>query len=331
MAGFAASAAAAPAGNPESAPAADSVLLSEQTDGDYLVRRYMVKDQGDAAYSVLYQINLATLSSTLGGNTRELDQLNTFINQLGSDTLMKVRSVIITGYSSPDGPAAFNESLARRRAQGFRTYVDRKYSLSKRFDVTTRSVAEDWEMCRSLVAQSNIPDRQNVLRIIDSNRPIEAKETELKQLPAAWEYMKRNILPPLRRVELSINYGEGTVVEVRTRIRPACPEPAPKPEPAAAKPEQCCVVIDDTATGILVEMPESGREFRRDVRQVERAIDREERTVRDATRPIEELSGKEARAARKLARREARVARRMARAEAKAAQKSYKALERGNR
>ena len=51
-------------------PAADTVMLSETTDGDYLVRRFIVKRPGDTDYSVRYQINLAKLSSTLDGNSR---------------------------------------------------------------------------------------------------------------------------------------------------------------------------------------------------------------------------------------------------------------------
>ena len=110
-------------------PAADTVMLSETTDGDYLVRRFIVKRPGDTDYSVRYQINLAKLSSTLDGNSRELGDLDDFVGNLMKDTLMRVKSVEITGYSSPDGPLKFNETLARNRAQDFKNYVDRKYGL----------------------------------------------------------------------------------------------------------------------------------------------------------------------------------------------------------
>lgn len=320
-----------------STSAADSVLLSETTDGDYLVRRYMVRNQGDADYTVRYQINLAKLAPSLDNNTNQLDRLGSFVDRLMRDTSMRVKSVTITGYASPDGSVAFNEALARKRAQDFKNYVDRKYDLSKRYDVTLHSVAEDWEMCRALVAQSSIPDKQTVLNIIDSSRSIEAKEQALKKLPPVWNYMKQHILPPIRRVELTIDYGEGTVVELRKRIVRPAPAPAPKPQEPC-----CCVVVDDSATGIIVELPVVGRDFgeyerelRRDLNRTERAYRhaerREEHFDRSEARTLEELSGKEGRAARKLARKEARVARKMAKAEAKAAKKSYKELERSMR
>lgn len=273
-------------------PAADTVMLSETTDGDYLVRRFIVKRPGDTDYSVRYQINLAKLSSTLDGNSRELGDLDDFVGNLMKDTLMRVKSVEITGYSSPDGPLKFNETLARNRAQDFKNYVDRKYGFSNKYDVTVNAVAEDWEMCRSLVAKSEVPDKQSVLDILDGSRSPDAKELALKKMPSAWNYMKKNILPPLRRVELTINYGEGSVVEQRTMI----PRPKPAPQPVC---EPCgCEVIDESITGIIVEMPGSDVDYKKELRE-----------------------------ARKIVWEQERAARKTAREEAKAAKKSYRELE----
>lgn len=194
------------------APGADSVLLSETTEGDYIVRRYLVRSSGDADFTMHYRISLATLDTSLGGNPKQLGDLNAFLSGLVGDTLRKVQSVAITGYSSPDGPVQLNEKLAAQRAQDFKAYADSKYGLSKRYTVRVNSVAEDWKMCRTLVAQSQIPDRTAVLQIIDGTQTPEQKELALEKLPAAWNYMKANILPPLRRVEVMIAYADGNIV-----------------------------------------------------------------------------------------------------------------------
>lgn len=299
------------------APAADTVMLSETTDGDYLVRRFIVKRPGDTGYSVRYQINLAKLSSTLDGNSRELGDLDAFVGNLMKDTLMKVKSVEITGYSSPDGPLKFNETLARNRAQDFKNYVDKKYGFSKKYDVTIHAVAEDWEMCRALVVQSPVPDKHSVLNIIDGSQSSDAKELALKKMPSAWEYMKKNILPPLRRVELTINYGEGSVVEQRTMIPK--PKPAPQPETASQPCEPCgCEVIDESITGIIVEMPGSDVDYKKEVREAEREI-------RQGVRDADHLSKKEIREAKRIAREQDRAARKIAKKEAKAAKAAEKA------
>ena len=47
---------------------ADTVLLSESADGDYLVRRYVVSSDKSDGYSIRYLINSANLMPKLDGN-----------------------------------------------------------------------------------------------------------------------------------------------------------------------------------------------------------------------------------------------------------------------
>lgn len=61
------------AGSAVPAPAADTVMLSEATDGDYIVRRFLVSVRATRIIRSDYQINLASLSAALDGNSRELD------------------------------------------------------------------------------------------------------------------------------------------------------------------------------------------------------------------------------------------------------------------
>ena len=293
------------------APAADTVLLSETADGDYMVRRFLVKSRNDTDYSVRYRINLATLNAALSGNSKELDELNAFVGDLTKDTLKQVSAVTITGYSSPDGPVKFNEALAARRANDFKVYLDRKYDFSKKYKVTVNSVAEDWEMCRTLVAQSSMPDKQAVLGILDGRQSPDQKELALKKMTAAGDYMKENILPPLRRVELTIDYKVNSIVEQRTLI------PKPKPTPQPAQPAEPYVVVDEQVSGIIVEMPNE-HEYKKEVRE-------ESREVKKEARAAEKLAKHEAREAQKIVRQQEKAAKKIAKKEAKAAKKAEKA------
>lgn len=303
------------------ASAADTVLLSETSDGDYIVRRAIVERKVDSDYSVRYLINLSTLDAALNGNTRELAELSSFVKAMMEDSLVKVNSVVITGYASPDGPEALNEQLARARARDFRNYVDRKYGFSKKFNVRTSSVAEDWEMCRRLVAQSSMPDRQAVLDIIDGPKTPAAKEAALKAMPAAWDYMVVHILPPIRRVAMTINYDEGSLVEQRTRISKPAPAPAPQPvaEPCPPADACCCEVIDESITGIIVEMPDPDAEaYSGNARGVRRAARRDIRNDR-------EVAAVDSREAERIERQAAKAEKKIAKKEAKAAKKADKA------
>lgn len=302
-------------------PGADSVLLSETTEGDYIVRRYLVRSSGDADFTMHYRISLATLDTSLGGNPKQLGDLNAFLSGLVGDTLRKVQSVTITGYSSPDGPVQLNEKLAAQRAQDFKAYADSKYGLSERYTVRVNSVAEDWKMCRTLVAQSQIPDRTAVLQIIDGTQTPEQKELALEKLPAAWNYMKANILPPLRRVEVMIAYADGNIVEQRTLK----PKPAPAPAPETYE------VVDETITGVIVEMPESKKEMREEHRTAAREAKQDATMTRREAREAARIAKRDAREAKKIERRSARAAEKMAKKEAKAAKKAAKAMQKNEK
>lgn len=244
---------------------ADSVLLSDDADGDYRVRRYLVKEQDDADYSIRYRISSAQLNTSFEGNQSQLSGLGELVDGLLADTLTQVERVSITGYASPDGPLALNRNLARRRMQDFRNYVDRRYGFSRKYDVQSGSAVVSWADIRNEIAASAVPDRPRVLEILDSNLPDADKQAALKRMPAVWNYLAANILPPLRRVEVQIDYGQGVVVEQRTRcprpvpeeiivVEPACPPPAPQ--------DPCCEELcRSSRLGVIVAMPDNDVDF----------------------------------------------------------------------
>ncbi len=218
-------------GAPASCPQADTVLLSADVDGTYLVRKYLVKQ----------------LSSTLAGNARQLDDLQAFIDKVSQDKSLLVTGVTITGYASPDGPYAPNERLARKRATDFRNYVDSRYRLSASYPVTVSAVVDEWRAAVPVVEASSIPSKQEVLQILNGSDKATVKEMRLKRLPAAWNYMRRHILPPMRHVEMAFTYDKSSVVTERTPI------PLPEVEPVI---HATYILVDDQPDGLIIDMDE---------------------------------------------------------------------------
>lgn len=302
------------------APAPDTVMLSETTDGDYLVRRFVVQRLDDTSFSVLYRIDSARLVSTLGHNAQELAELDSFVSGIRNDTLRQLRSVVITGYASPDGPMKFNRTLALQRAQDLKGYADAKYGLSQHCVVTVNSVVEPWSACRALVAASQMPDRQAVLDLLDSKLSDAALEAKLKAMPAAWNYLRHNILPTMRRAAMTVVYRDGNVVVQRTMLPKAAPEPAPAANACAGK---CpCEVIDRSITGIIVEMP--GEDAGQERRQLRREVRGEVRDLRHDVRVADKIGKEQARAAKRIARKEAKAARKAEKAAVRSARELEK-------
>lgn len=232
-----------------SKPKTDTVLLSAEVDGTCLVRKYLVKQRYDldSDYAVRYRVDVSQLSATLAGNARQLDDLQSFIDKIARDRSLEVTGVTITGYASPDGSYAPNERLARRRAADFRNYVDSKYGLSAKYPVTVTAVVDEWRSAVPAVEASSIPSKEEVLRILESDDKAAVKEMRLKRLPAAWNYLRQHILPPMRQVEMTVTYDRSSVVTERTPI------PLPVVEPVV---NNTYIVVDDQPDGLIIDMDE---------------------------------------------------------------------------
>lgn len=240
------------------APGVGSILLTEAVEGSHLVRKYLVRNTGDASYEVRYRIDAAQLSSDLADNSQELTDLDIFIGSLPNDELRSIRRIVVVGYASPDGPQRLNEQLARRRAEEFVAYLDNKYELSKSYGIAVEAQVASWEEVREAVAASDAPHRDAVLKVLDSDRTDAAKQAALKRQPAVWNYLASEVLPSMRRVDLGIEYAQDRIVELRTRLPRPKPQPAPAPAP---RKKCCCATVDDGTTGLIVEMPFPGVDF----------------------------------------------------------------------
>ncbi len=246
---------------------ADTILLSKQVDGDYVVNRMLVKGNAvqSAIYDVRYPISKSVFSTTTSGNAAQIDQMSDFVTDLPQDTLFRVESAVVKGYASPDGNRTFNKSLATARAERFARYISSHSPLPKGITIRQESQALTWSESREAIVNSNVPERDKVLQIIDSDATEHQKEMRLKQLPAVWNYLKANVLPALRRADLKLDYCRDEIVTMR-RLVPQQRQPA-QTTVASNRDEdicnmcpcgmRCCcdeIIVEEHITGIMVEM-----------------------------------------------------------------------------
>ena len=232
-------------------PQSDTIMLSESVDGDYLVRRYLVRhNDSEAQYQLKYSISASRLTNLIAGNAEELAALDKFMAEIKQDTSIHVQRIEIVGYASPDGNLRNNETLAMSRAQKFRALIDSRFDASMAYKVQLSSAVEPWQACDGGVEASTLGDKQKALEILNSSETPQAKEAQLKQMPAVWQMLRAEVLPPLRRVDMTIFYNIDTVVELRTLIK----KPEPQVEPVAQKKCCCPVVVEDEMIGIIVDM-----------------------------------------------------------------------------
>lgn len=116
-------------------------------------------------------------------------------------------NIEVSAYASPDGALSYNTNLAENRQNTASKYVSEQLKKTKlATNVDTKYTAEDWEGFQELVAQSNIQDKEVIIRVLSMYKDPEEREQQIKNLSLAFRELADEVLPELRRARLTVNY-----------------------------------------------------------------------------------------------------------------------------
>jgi len=133
------------------------------------------------------------------------------ITKASKDSNIQVKGAKISSYASPDGEYDLNEKLSGNRGTSAERYLARQLKQLKieGYDVEgfLKSVqtAEDWDGFKKLMEGSDIKDKELILRVLSMYSDPAVREKEIKNMAQAFEEIKVQILPPLRRSQLAVN------------------------------------------------------------------------------------------------------------------------------
>ena len=155
---------------------------------------------------IMFKINEATVRPAQL-NSEDIKLLQDFIKENTGDPKKKVSNVYTKAYASPDGPLNFNDKLSSKRGETTQKAVSKKFSKDKtpaeKFDV--EAMGEDWEGFKELVEASNIPDKNLILNVLSMYSNPEVRDSEIKNMTAAFNVLKEKILPELRRSKMIVD------------------------------------------------------------------------------------------------------------------------------
>ena len=125
------------------------------------------------------------------------------IKDANDDEHKAINKLEVAGYASPDGSEKLNESLAKQRQDATQKFLQKQLKKDK-LDVAIESntTAEDWEGFKELMENSNIQDKDLVLRVLNMYSDPEEREAQIKNLSAVYKNIADDILPALRRSRL---------------------------------------------------------------------------------------------------------------------------------
>lgn len=141
----------------------------------------------------------------------EIKALQDFVAASASKENVEFKGVEISAYASPDGPETLNTKLSENRMKNSESYFARELKKSKvagmeeESFMLSKATPEDWEGFKKLMQESDIQDKELILRVLSMYSDPVVREKEIKNIAAAYEVIAEDILPQLRRSKLIVN------------------------------------------------------------------------------------------------------------------------------
>ena len=159
---------------------------------------------GSTEGQIKYLVNSADVrNSELKG--KSVKDFLSAIDKINADERTRITGTEILAYASPEGPEGKNNELADKRS----TSANKAWKeLTKKIDIESpaiQSLGEDWEGFQKLVKESDIEDKELILRVLSMYSDPAVRESEIRNMSQVFTALKGEVLPELRRARLIAN------------------------------------------------------------------------------------------------------------------------------
>ena len=127
------------------------------------------------------------------------------LDAVSADERSTVTSTEIVAYASPEGSEKLNNNLSDNRSNSANKAWQKLTKGKDAADPTVRSVGEDWEGFKQLVEESDLEDKQLILRVLSMYSDPAVRENEIRNMSQVYTALKGEVLPELRRARLIAN------------------------------------------------------------------------------------------------------------------------------
>ncbi|MCX6326385.1 MAG: hypothetical protein NT144_07015 [Bacteroidia bacterium] len=139
----------------------------------------------------------------------DITLLKEYIKTVSTDPAYQLRGAALSSYASPDGSMKINEPLSKKRGESADKFIKKEFAKVEAakaagfFD--SKTTPEDWDGFKTEVEKSTIQDKDLILRVLSMYADPDVREKEIKNMSAAFEALKTDILPRLRRSKMMVS------------------------------------------------------------------------------------------------------------------------------
>ena len=135
--------------------------------------------------------------------SKEVKDLQAAIKDADKNEKKAINKLEVSGYASPDGGMDLNTKLADARQANAQKFLQNKMKQDKvKAEIEANTTAEDWDGFKAAMENSNIQDKELVLRVLSMYTDPEEREAQIKNLSNVYKNIAEEILPALRRSRL---------------------------------------------------------------------------------------------------------------------------------
>lgn len=174
--------------------------LFASTEGEYSFKKDDYKEviSESAEGQVMYDYNSATIKrSELRSDS--VKELQAALDEIASDPRYTVTGTRVVAYASPEGGQQYNAKLSDKRAESARKAWDKVTGGMKTDDIQVKSMGQDWDGFKEAVQNSNIEDKELILRVLSMYSDPAVRESEIRNMSKVYTEINKNVFPELRR------------------------------------------------------------------------------------------------------------------------------------
>jgi tetratricopeptide (TPR) repeat protein len=140
----------------------------------------------------------------------DIKGMEEFLVMANENERVEMKGIGISAYASPDGTEELNTKLAGNRKESASRYLKNTIKKSKievpedKEFFSMMTTPEDWDGFKKLMEESTITDKDLILRVLAMYSDPVVREKEIKNISAAFNEIKDEILPKLRRSKFAV-------------------------------------------------------------------------------------------------------------------------------
>lgn len=181
---------------------------------EYYETKTIISESLTAYFEVnLYKLNYNLRLNKVNSLKLQERRVKDFINKG-----WKIEKIEIKAYASPEGEERFNEGLSENRSivgkkiingifkelcEEFKSKVQEK-NPEGIYTYDVQALGEDWNGFIDAVSASDINDKDVILNVVRSQATPAQKEQEIRNMTLIYDELIYEVLPPLRRVEVTV-------------------------------------------------------------------------------------------------------------------------------